>query len=74
MTRRLFIIVYFKIQSAIAKLTEEIANGMMEGDIFEQEKVNRTHLDGLYRTAIKVHDQTLVSLLVMFSTGLVLLM
>ena len=32
----------------------------MEGDIFEQQKVNSTHLDGLYRTAIKVHDHTLV--------------
>ncbi len=46
-------------QKAIEKLKVETEDNY-EGDIFEQTKVNISTVEGLYRTAIKVHDHTLV--------------
>ena len=46
-------------QKAIEKLKVESEENY-EGDIFEQTKVNISTVEGLYRTAIKVHDHTLV--------------
>lgn len=48
-------------QKAIAKVKEEEKTGDFNGDIFNQSKVNKTTLNGLYRTAVKVHDHNLVS-------------
>ena len=46
-------------QKALEKLKVESEENY-EGDIFEQTKVNISTVEGLYRTAIKVHDHTLV--------------
>ena len=47
-------------QKAIETVKEEEQTGIMEGDIFQQTVANLTLIEGLYRTAIKVHDHTLV--------------
>ena len=54
-------------QKAIEKLKVETEDNY-EGDIFEQTKVNISTVEGLYRTAIKVHDHTLVNFFSSFTT------
>jgi len=49
-------------QKAIKKVKEEEETGDFNGDIFNQPKVDKKALDGLYKTAVKVHDHNLVSL------------
>ena len=48
-------------QKAIKKKDWEDETGLFDGDLFNQPFVNKTHLAGLYKTAIKVHDHNLVS-------------
>ena len=48
-------------QKAIERVKLEEKTGVIEGDIFQQTIANQSLIEGLYRTAIKVHDHTLVS-------------